>query len=79
MGVWQGVAMAHGLPKVSLWPAMPDPSMPCGRATPEMAVLGVACAQSRWPATVFYPLGHLTPCAQAMVFSFRFSSVVFVV
>jgi hypothetical protein len=26
---------AHGLPKVSLGPAMPDPSTPCGRATRE--------------------------------------------
>jgi hypothetical protein len=25
----------HGLPKVSFGPAMPDPSTPCGRATPE--------------------------------------------
>jgi hypothetical protein len=28
----------HGLPKVSLGPAMPDPSMPCWRATPETAL-----------------------------------------
>jgi len=28
----------HGLPKVSPGPAMPDPSMPCGRATPETAL-----------------------------------------
>jgi hypothetical protein len=28
----------NGLPKVSLGPAMPDPSTPCGRATPEMAL-----------------------------------------
>jgi hypothetical protein len=27
----------HGLPKVSPGPAMPDPSKPCGRATPETA------------------------------------------
>jgi hypothetical protein len=25
----------HGLPKVSYGPAMPDPYMPCGRATPQ--------------------------------------------
>jgi hypothetical protein len=25
----------HGLPKVSLGPTMPDPSTPCGQATPE--------------------------------------------
>ena len=28
----------HGLPKVSPGPAMPDPSTPCGRATPETAL-----------------------------------------
>jgi hypothetical protein len=28
----------HGLPKVSLGPAMPKPSMPYGRATPKMAL-----------------------------------------
>jgi hypothetical protein len=27
----------HGLPKVLSGPAMPEPSMPCGRATPETA------------------------------------------
>jgi hypothetical protein len=34
----------HGLLKVSLGPAMPNPSTPCGRSTPETAV--------------FQPLGH---------------------
>jgi hypothetical protein len=50
----------HGLPKVSLGPAMPYPSTSCGRETPEKAL---------WPfqgwagqhAAVFYPLGHPTP------------------
>jgi hypothetical protein len=28
----------HGLPKVSPRPAMPDPSTPCGRATPKAAL-----------------------------------------
>jgi hypothetical protein len=28
----------HGLPKVSPGPAMPNPSKPCGRATPETAL-----------------------------------------
>jgi hypothetical protein len=28
----------HGLPKVSPGPALPNPSTPCGRATPEMVV-----------------------------------------
>jgi hypothetical protein len=36
----------HGLPKLSLGPAIPNPSTPGGRA---------ACA-----ATVFYPFGHPT-------------------
>jgi hypothetical protein len=27
----------HGFPKASLGPDMPDPSTPCGRATPETA------------------------------------------
>jgi hypothetical protein len=36
----------HGLPKVSLRPAMPYPPTPCGRATPETALLSF----QRWPA-----------------------------
>jgi hypothetical protein len=28
----------HGLPKVSPGPAMPNPSMPCGRSTPKQAL-----------------------------------------
>jgi hypothetical protein len=32
----------HGIPKVSPGPAMPDPSMPCGQATPQ---LGLAIAR----------------------------------
>jgi hypothetical protein len=30
----------HGLPKVSLGPAMPNPSTPCERATPETTLWG---------------------------------------
>jgi hypothetical protein len=46
----------QGLPKVSPRPAMLDLSMPCGRATPEIAL---------WPflgrpAAVFYLLGYPT-------------------
>jgi hypothetical protein len=60
----------HGLPKVSPWPAMPDPSMPCGRA-----VSGVARSQGGRPAAVFYPLGYPTPCPAWFVPP-RLSSVV---
>jgi hypothetical protein len=31
----------HGLPRVSPRPSMPDPSMPCGRATPKTASHGL--------------------------------------
>jgi hypothetical protein len=48
LGVWQGVAR---LPKVLPRPAMPYPTTPCGRDTPETAVL--------------YPFGHPTPSAYA--------------
>jgi hypothetical protein len=54
----------HGLLKVSLGPALVDPSTLCGRVTPEnglMAVSGVACPQGGQPATVFYPFGHPSP------------------
>jgi hypothetical protein len=36
----------HGLPKVSSGPALPNPSTPCGRATPETALRPFR----RWPA-----------------------------
>jgi hypothetical protein len=49
MGVCQGVATGHGLPKVSLGPAVPNPYKLCG-------------PQGR-PAAVFYPFGHPTPYA----------------
>jgi hypothetical protein len=42
----------HGLPKVSPELAMPYPSTPCGRATPETFVR---------PAAVFYPFEYPTP------------------
>jgi hypothetical protein len=48
----------HGLPKLSLGPTMPYPSMPCGRATPETAL-------QPFQVAVFYPLGHPTPYAYA--------------
>jgi hypothetical protein len=40
----------HGLPKVSRGLAMPDPSMPCGRATPGGRLMAV-----------FYPIGQRWP------------------
>jgi hypothetical protein len=46
--------VGHALPKVSLGPAIPYPSTPCRRATPETAL---------WSVAVFYPLGHLMPYA----------------
>jgi hypothetical protein len=58
----------HGLPQVSPWAAIPDPSTPCGRATPQndlTAVWGVAHPQGGRPAAVFYPFGHPTPYASA--------------
>jgi hypothetical protein len=48
MGVWQGGANGHGLPKVSL-------------EYPSTAISGVARPQGGWPAAVFYPFGHPTP------------------
>jgi hypothetical protein len=50
----------HGLPIVSPGLAMPDPSMPCGRATPGTALWPLQGGQ---PAAVFYPFGHPTPYA----------------
>jgi hypothetical protein len=50
------------LPKVSPQSAMPYPSKPCGRATPEIltAISGMARPQSGRPEAVFYPFGHPT-------------------
>ena len=53
MGLWQ--RGAHGLPKVSLGPAMLDLSMPCGKAT---AISGVARLQGQRLPAVFCPFGH---------------------
>jgi hypothetical protein len=50
---------SHGLPKVSLEPAMPNPSPPCGLATSEMAFR----LFQRWPAVIFCPHEHPTPYA----------------
>jgi hypothetical protein len=53
----------HRLPKVSFRPAMPDPSTPCGQATPpnDMVISEVACPQGGMPAAIFYLLGYPTP------------------
>jgi hypothetical protein len=48
MGVWQGVSMRF--PKVSLEPAMPNPSTPCGQA----------CLKRPWP-TAGRPVAVLLP------------------
>jgi hypothetical protein len=50
---------SHGIPKVSLGPALLDPSTPCGRATPETALQPF----QGWPAAVYYPFGHPAPYA----------------
>jgi hypothetical protein len=56
----------HGLPKVSLEPTMPYPSLPCGRATPEMALVPfqgwLACRVGELQPSSC-PLGHPTPYA----------------
>jgi hypothetical protein len=59
--------VGYGLPKVSVGAAMAYPSMPCERATPETAVLGVARPQAKWPAAIFYLLDtprrtHMLTC-----------------
>jgi len=53
----------HALPKVSLGPAMPDLSTPCGRITPDTALWRIARPQGGWFAAVFYPFRHPTPYA----------------
>jgi hypothetical protein len=58
MGVWK--RGGHGLPKVSLGPAMPTPSTPCGRDTPETA--------AGW---VFYPTPYA--CAETWMANLKFS------
>jgi hypothetical protein len=52
MGVWQGVTRPYS-------------SMPCGWATPETAISGVARPPGRQPLVVFYPFGHPTPYTYA--------------
>jgi hypothetical protein len=49
----------HGLPKVSPEPAMPDPSMPCGRATHETALWPF----QEWPA---HRVGDLRPSSTSL-------------
>jgi hypothetical protein len=48
----------HGLPKVSLGPAMPYPSTPCGWPTYRAGGLRLT--------SDFYPFGHPTPYAYAI-------------
>jgi hypothetical protein len=43
-------------------PAMPDPSMSCGRATPQTALRPFGGR----PAAVFFPLGYPTPYGPAI-------------
>jgi hypothetical protein len=62
----------YGLPIVSLWPAMPDTSMPCGRAKPETTL------QGGQPLAVFYHLGHPTPYAYGQITSFDVRSFLLV-
>jgi hypothetical protein len=47
----------HGLPKVSHGPAMPDSSMPCGRAIPEKALRPY----------IFFPFRHCMPYAYVLI------------
>jgi hypothetical protein len=47
----------HGLPKVSCGPTMPDPYMPCGRATPQMALRPFGGG----PSTGWAACGRLLP------------------
>jgi hypothetical protein len=59
----------HEFPIVSLEPTMPDPSTPCGRATPETALWPL----QGWPvrgqtAAVFYPFGHPTSYTYIVIF-----------
>jgi hypothetical protein len=58
----------HGLPKVSLGPAMLYPSTHCGWATSETA--GVAHPQGCRPAAVFHPFGHSMTCAFALPYPY---------
>jgi hypothetical protein len=57
----------HGLPKVSLGPAMSYPSTPCRRATPETTLRPfqreVAHPKSWRSPAIFFHLGHPTPYA----------------
>jgi hypothetical protein len=60
----------HGLPKVSLGPAMPDPSMPCGRASPETTLQlfqgWLTCrVSSLWPSSTLLDTPHCTPMEES--------------
>jgi hypothetical protein len=69
--VWPGVAhpaCGYRRHKVLPWPAMLDPSMPCGRAT---AVFSVTCQQGGRPTVVFYPLRYPTPYGSGTAWGIR--------
>jgi hypothetical protein len=59
----------HGLSEVSPGPAMPDPSKPCGRATPETTlqlfqVWPAGQAGGLWPSST--PLDAVRPCSSIL-------------
>jgi hypothetical protein len=58
---------AHGLPKVLLWPAMPNPSMPCTWPALKQPYshFWCGCPKSREPAADDYPLRYTTPYTYA--------------
>jgi hypothetical protein len=60
---WRMARGGHRLPKVSLGPAMPYSSTPCGLASPET----VLRLFERRSAAIFYPFGHPTPYAYGSV------------
>jgi dsRNA-specific ribonuclease len=57
IGVWQGVAIARGLPKFSPWAIMLYPSTPCRQATPEMVLRQLL----GWPPTGWATCSRLLP------------------
>jgi len=63
---WRMERGGHGLPKVSLWPTLPYPSMPCGRTTLEMAFQPFQGWPAHWVGGLrpsFTPLDTPTPYA----------------
>jgi hypothetical protein len=63
--VWQGLSTDS----LKFYPGplcpLPNPSTPCGQATPGTAVLGEARRYVWRPAAVFYPLGYPSPYVPA--------------